>query len=46
MTLKVLLVEDHAIVRQGIKALLDEEPDITIVGEAGMAVRACCWPKS
>ena len=35
MTLKVLLVEDHAIVRQGIKALLDEEPDITIVGEAG-----------
>jgi two-component system response regulator NreC len=35
MTLKVLLVEDHVIVRQGIKALLDEEPDITIVGEAG-----------
>jgi two-component system response regulator NreC len=34
MTLKVLLVEDHAIVRQGVRALLDEEPDIVIVGEA------------
>jgi DNA-binding NarL/FixJ family response regulator len=33
--MKVLLVEDHALVRQGVKALLDEEPDITIVGEAG-----------
>lgn len=33
--LKVLLVEDHDIVRQGVKALLDEEPDITIVGETG-----------
>jgi DNA-binding NarL/FixJ family response regulator len=34
-TLKVLLVEDHAIVRQGVKALLDEEPDIAVVGETG-----------
>jgi two-component system response regulator NreC len=33
-TLKVLLVEDHVIVRQGVSALLDEEPDIAIVGEA------------
>jgi DNA-binding NarL/FixJ family response regulator len=33
--MNVLLVEDHALVRQGIRALLDEEPDITVVGEAG-----------
>jgi two-component system response regulator NreC len=33
--LNVLLVEDHAIVRQGIVALLAEEPDITVVGETG-----------
>ena len=32
---KVLLVEDHIVVRQGIKALLSDEPDIEIVGEAG-----------
>ena len=33
--LSVLLVEDHAIVRQGIKALLAEEADIGVVGETG-----------
>ena len=32
---KVVLVEDHIVVRQGIKALLSDEPDIEIVGEAG-----------
>lgn len=30
----VLLVEDHVVVRQGIKALLSDEPDLEIVGEA------------
>lgn len=32
--IKMLLVEDHIVVRQGIKALLADEPDIEIVGEA------------
>jgi DNA-binding NarL/FixJ family response regulator len=32
---KVLLVEDHIVVRQGIKALLSDESDLEIVGEAG-----------
>jgi YesN/AraC family two-component response regulator len=31
---KVLLVDDHTVVRQGLKALLASEPDIEIVGEA------------
>jgi len=31
---KVLLVDDHAFVRSGVKSLLDEEPDIMVVGEA------------
>ncbi|MFC1976264.1 response regulator [Chloroflexota bacterium] len=31
---KMLLVEDHVVVRQGIKALLADESDIEIVGEA------------
>src|SRR3954447_13696194 len=30
----VLLVDDHTIVRQGLKALLASEKDITIIGEA------------
>jgi DNA-binding NarL/FixJ family response regulator len=32
--IRVLLVEDHKIVRQGLRALLDAQPDIEVVGEA------------
>lgn len=34
MPIKVLLVEDQHIIRQGIHALLDKESDIQVVGEA------------
>jgi DNA-binding NarL/FixJ family response regulator len=33
--IKVLLVDDHAILREGVHALLTREPDIEVVGEAG-----------
>jgi DNA-binding NarL/FixJ family response regulator len=32
--IKVLLVDDHAILREGVHALLAREPDILVVGEA------------
>ena len=32
--IRVLLVEDHAIVRQGVRLLLDGQPDMEVVGEA------------
>jgi DNA-binding NarL/FixJ family response regulator len=32
--IKVLLVDDHAILREGVHALLAREPDIAVVGEA------------
>lgn len=32
--IRVLLAEDHTIVRKGIRALLDDEPTIEVVGEA------------
>ena len=32
--IKVLLADDHTVVRQGLRALLEAEPDITVVGEA------------
>jgi len=32
--IKVLVVDDHKIVRDGIKVLLQDEPDIKVVGEA------------
>ena len=31
---RIILVEDHVVVRQGLRALLADEPDIEIVGEA------------
>ncbi len=35
MPLRVVLVDDHEVVRDGIKALLEETPDVSVVGEAG-----------
>lgn len=39
--IRVLLVDDHAVVREGYRRLLEREPGITVVGEAGDAVQAC-----
>jgi len=33
--IKVLLAEDHAITRQGIRRLLEDEKGLTVIGEAG-----------
>jgi two-component system response regulator NreC len=35
LTLTIFLADDHQIVRQGLKAILDAEADFRIVGEAG-----------
>jgi DNA-binding NarL/FixJ family response regulator len=37
---KVFLLDDHEIVRRGVRELLEAEPDITVVGEAGTAASA------
>jgi DNA-binding NarL/FixJ family response regulator len=34
LKIRVLIAEDHAIVRQGIRLLLDDQPDVEVVGEA------------
>jgi DNA-binding NarL/FixJ family response regulator len=36
----VFLLDDHEIVRMGVRELLEAEPDITVVGEAGTAASA------
>ena len=33
MTINVLIVDDHAVVRAGIRMLIESDPDLTIVGE-------------
>jgi NarL family two-component system response regulator LiaR len=39
-SIHVLVVDDHLVVRKGIRALLATEPDITVVGEADHGVEA------
>lgn len=34
MAIRILLADDHAILRRGLKALLEREPDFEVVGEA------------
>jgi two-component system, NarL family, response regulator LiaR len=35
MTIRVVIADDHRVVREGLRYLLSQEPDIDIVGEAG-----------
>src|SRR5579862_4553701 len=38
--ISVLLVDDHALVRRGFRRMLEDEPDITVVGEASDGTEA------
>ncbi len=40
MTIRVFLLDDHELVREGIRSLLESDPDIEVVGEAGTASEA------
>ena len=40
MSIRVLLVDDHAILREGLKALLQKEQDIDVIAEAANGVEA------
>lgn len=41
MTIKVMLVDDHAVVRMGFRLLLQSTPDIEVVAEAESGEEAC-----
>ena len=38
--IRVLLAEDHTLVRQGFRRILEDDPHITVVGEAGTGLAA------
>ncbi len=38
--LRVMLVDDHEVVRRGIRSLIEAEPDLEVVGEAGSGKQA------
>jgi NarL family two-component system response regulator LiaR len=39
-TISILLVDDHSVVRQGVRAFLVTQPDLTVVGEAASGEEA------
>ena len=45
-TIRILIVDDHAIVRRGLRALIDTEPDMEAVGEAADGVEAVLKARS
>jgi len=40
MTTRILLADDHALVRRGLRLILDGEPDLRVVAEAGDGAEA------
>ena len=38
---RIFLADDHAVVREGLKALINAQPGMTVVGEAGDGLSAC-----
>jgi NarL family two-component system response regulator LiaR len=38
--IQVLIVDDHAVVRQGIRFLLEQQPDINVIGEGSNGIQA------
>ena len=40
MTCRILLADDHALVRQGVRRILESQPDLRVVAEAGSGTEA------
>lgn len=40
MTIKIVIADDHLIIRQGLRLILETEPDFDLVGEAGDGAEA------
>jgi DNA-binding NarL/FixJ family response regulator len=43
---RILLADDHALVRRGVRLILDGEPDLTVVAEAGDGAEAVALARS
>jgi two-component system response regulator NreC len=40
-TLQILIADDHTVIREGLKVLLDAQPDLRVIGEAARGEEAC-----
>jgi two-component system invasion response regulator UvrY len=46
VTIRILIADDHAIVRAGLLQFIAEEPDLEVVGEAGTGAEALAFVRS
>lgn len=46
MSINILIVDDHAVLRNGIRRLLEQDNDITVVGEVKSGEEAIKWVRS
>ncbi|WP_286933350.1 MULTISPECIES: response regulator [Aminobacterium] len=46
MTIRILLADDHQIVREGLRLLIERQPDISVVAEAGDGFEAVALAES
>jgi DNA-binding NarL/FixJ family response regulator len=44
--LEILVVDDHVVVREGLKRILQEDGDCTVAAEAGSVAEALAWRRS
>ncbi|WP_309061087.1 response regulator transcription factor [Streptomyces sp.] len=45
-TIRILLADDHALVRRGVRLILDREPDLEVVAEAGDGAEAIAMART
>ncbi|MEZ3181636.1 response regulator transcription factor [Streptomyces pimonensis] len=45
-TIRILLADDHALVRRGVRLVLDREPDLEVVAEAGDGAEAIAMTRT
>ena len=45
MPIRIVLVDDHALVRQGFRRILEDDPDLQVIGEAGNGLDAVALVK-
>jgi hypothetical protein len=41
--ISVVIVDDHVVVRKGLRLLLEQQPDLTVVGESPTFCQNCTW---
>jgi DNA-binding NarL/FixJ family response regulator len=43
-TITLIVVDDHPVVRDGLRGMFDSAPDFEVLGEARTASRRWSWP--